>query len=230
MLVDGPFLHACLGMGISAIYERVSSVLQGGRVQMLVPPGVVEELEALGENFVQALRYAKSDKCRIMKTKRQTKKKMAKKEVAERSNAAEEQAVGGGVVHVSPSDAILELVGDMNEQGYVVATQDESLRRQLGGIPGCPLLYQSRAVIVMEAPSNASKATFERHEREKAGSMASLAESESLILKKFKKEKRNESVARDRGQPRKRLKKVAKAPNPLSCKASGAKQKQKPRK
>ncbi len=230
MLVDGTFLHACLSMGISAIYERVSSVLQGGRVQMLAPPGVVEELEALGENFVQALRYAKSDKCRIMKTQRQTKKK-TKRKVSEKSNAAEEeQVIGGGLANLSPLDAILELVGDTNEQGYVVATQDERLRRQLGVTPGCPLLYQSRAVIVMEAPSNASKAAFERHEREKAGSMASLAESESFILNNIRKEKRNESMAKDRGQPRKRLKKVAKAPNPLSCKVSAAKQKHKLRK
>ncbi len=228
VLVDGPFLHACLSMGISAISERVSSVLQGGGVQMLVPPGVVEELEALGEGFVGALRYARSDKCRIMKTRRQTKKK-AKREVLEGANAVEEQVVGGGVVRVSPSDAILELVGERNEQGYVIATQDESLRRQLGAIPGCPLLYQSRAIIVMEPPSGASRATFERHEREKAGSMASMAESESFILQRIKKENRREGVARDREQPRKRLKKVAKAPNPLSCKVSATK-KQKSRK
>ncbi len=220
VLVDGPFLHACLRMGISAISERVSSVLQGGRVQMLVPPGVVEELEVLGEGFVGALRYARSDKCRIVKTRRQTKKKKVKKEFIERDNAAEDQDAGGRVVRILPSDAILELVGERNEHGYIVATQDESLRRQLGGIPGCPLLYQSRAVIIMEPPSGASKATFERHEREKAGSIASLAESESSILQRIKKEKRRKAVERGREQPIKRLKKVAKAPNPLSCKVS----------
>ncbi len=229
VLVDGTFLHACLSMGISAISERVSSVLQGGGVQMLVPPGVVDELEAFGEGFVGALRYARSDKCRIVKTKRpMTKKKKAKREVLEGANAVEDQVAGGVVVRVSPSDAILELVGERNEQGYVVATQDENLRRQLGAIAGCPLLYQSRAVIVMGPPSAASKATFERHEREKAGSIASMAESESFILQRLKKEKRREAVARDREQPRKRLKKSAKAPNPLSCKVS-VKKKQKSR-
>ena len=42
--------------------------------------------------------------------------------------------------------------------------QDESLRVRLRRVPGCPLVFVSRTVLVMEQPSGKSKAEFEKAE------------------------------------------------------------------
>jgi hypothetical protein len=48
--------------------------------------------------------------------------------------------------------------GERNEDKYMVATQDGDLRASLRGVPSVGLILISRAVILMEPPSQASKA------------------------------------------------------------------------
>merc|ERR1712096_421283 len=45
---------------------------------------------------------------------------------------------------------ILQAVGASNAEKYVVATQDQTLRAELRRVPGTPLLYCNRSVLVME--------------------------------------------------------------------------------
>ena len=42
--------------------------------------------------------------------------------------------------------------------------QDEKLRVKLRRVPGCPLIYVSRTVLLMEQPSGKTKAEFEKSE------------------------------------------------------------------
>ncbi|KAF2234492.1 hypothetical protein EV356DRAFT_152392 [Viridothelium virens] len=54
-----------------------------------------------------------------------------------------------------------------NRHRYVVATQDGEARRRLREIPGVPLLYVKRSVLVMEPMSQGSMDVQEREERRK---------------------------------------------------------------
>ncbi|KAL9088772.1 MAG: hypothetical protein Q9165_006081 [Trypethelium subeluteriae] len=108
-----------------------------------------------------------------------------------------------------------------NRHKYVVATQDGEARRRLREIPGVPLLYVKRSVLIMEPMSQGSIDVQEREERKKfrAG------------LKGGRELKRKRDVGNDNGDtagdgtadasqtiepPRKKKSKGPKGPNPLS--------------
>ncbi|ANZ76327.1 BA75_03862T0 [Komagataella pastoris] len=59
----------------------------------------------------------------------------------------------------SPSECIEDVVvvDGKNKHRYVVATLNEDLRSALRGIPGVPLIYINRSVMIMEPLSKASK-------------------------------------------------------------------------
>ena len=44
----------------------------------------------------------------------------------------------------------------MNKYNYVVASQDEEVRTKLRGIPGVPLLYVKRSIMILEPMAEAS--------------------------------------------------------------------------
>ena len=47
-------------------------------------------------------------------------------------------------------------MGDDNLYNYIVATQDKELRSELRQIPGVPLLYINKSVVIFEPPSPAT--------------------------------------------------------------------------
>lgn len=54
-----------------------------------------------------------------------------------------------------------------NKHRYVVATQDADLRRRLREIPGVPLIYINRGVMIMEPMAGSTEAELAREERGK---------------------------------------------------------------
>ncbi|AMD20160.1 HCR010Cp [Eremothecium sinecaudum] len=62
--------------------------------------------------------------------------------------------------------SIVDIKGT-NQHRYVVATQDINIRRKLRSIPGVPLVYINRAVMVMEPLSTASAKASNQKEQEK---------------------------------------------------------------
>ncbi|QEU60364.1 Utp23 [Kluyveromyces lactis] len=58
-------------------------------------------------------------------------------------------------------------VNGKNKHRYVVATQDVEIRRRLRKIPGVPLVYMNRSVMVMEPLSNASEKVSREVEEQK---------------------------------------------------------------
>ncbi|KAE9989156.1 hypothetical protein EG328_000088 [Venturia inaequalis] len=54
-----------------------------------------------------------------------------------------------------------------NKHRYVVATQDQALRAQMRAIPGVPLIYINRSVMIMEPMADATATIREREERAK---------------------------------------------------------------
>jgi U3 small nucleolar RNA-associated protein 23 len=90
-----------------------------------------------------------------------------------------------------------------NKHRYILATQDEQLRSQMRLVPGVPMVYIRRAVMIMEPPSPATMDRREELERNKLGGGQTMG-------KRNREEVENE-------KPKKK-KKAVKEPNPLSVK------------
>lgn len=54
------------------------------------------------------------------------------------------------------AECISGIMGDTNRFNYCVATQSPALRKQLRKVPGVPILFEKRSIILLEPPSDAS--------------------------------------------------------------------------
>lgn len=111
------------------IPARLKRQLNNEKFTLLVPQSVITELQALGERVKEAFEFATGGECEVV-------------EVPE---------------DLSGSDGIKHLVGAKNAKRYFVATQDEKLKEHLRGIPGVPVFYMQRNVLIFESPSTASR-------------------------------------------------------------------------
>lgn len=83
----------------------------------------------------------------------------------------------------SPADCVAACVGSgRNKNRYIVATQDGALRERLRRVPGVPLIYINRSVIILEPPSPATLNMKDERERSKVG----LSPEEAVVLGKRK--------------------------------------------
>jgi U3 small nucleolar RNA-associated protein 23 len=55
----------------------------------------------------------------------------------------------------------------VNSHRYIVATQEPEIRSKMRSIPGVPLIYITRSIVLLEPMSGVSTDTRERAEREK---------------------------------------------------------------
>ncbi|BFZ53600.1 hypothetical protein PYCC9005_000628 [Savitreella phatthalungensis] len=141
----------------------------------------------------------------------------------------------GHIERAEEADAcVLECVGSRNKNRYVVATQDRALRAQLRDIPGVPLIYLNRSVLVMEPPSPATTVVKEQRENAARG----ITSEEKSLIKGTKRrraddgaeaggvddgEKRASDIGNNGGDPpKKRKRKGPPGPNPLSVKKKKA--------
>lgn len=122
---------------------------------------------------------------------------------------------------LDPSDCIESIVNvdGHNKHRYIVATQDAELRKKLRQVPGIPLVYMNRSVMVMEPLSKKSAQASEALESSKLTGGLNDARSAGI----------QSSAA---PEPKKR--KGPKEPNPLSVKKrkpdAGAKSAEAPKK
>ncbi|KAI9230606.1 MAG: Fcf1-domain-containing protein [Piptocephalis tieghemiana] len=101
------------------------------------------------------------------------------------------------------SECIASIIAKENKHHYCVASQNTKLRDQLRMVPGTPLLYINRAVLILEPPSPATTRAAEQAEKSKM----SASTTEIAQAKKLAGNKRKRKVTRS-------------APNPLSVKKS----------
>ncbi|CAM9597168.1 unnamed protein product [Ascophyllum nodosum] len=213
VILDGNFIHCCVSSNVD-IQQRIASVLQGAKLQLYVPQAARKELKALGTKFEKAYKFA-AGYCRALPSTAVEAPAAADSGDGEKSYVGADSGGGAGAGSDDPAEEIMASIGPDNARKYVVATQDEDLRLRLRRVPGCPLVYVSRTVLLMEQPSGRSKAVFEKAERKKVGG---TSEAEVKALDAIKRKEREEREKERMSQPRKRLKKRASAPNPLSCK------------
>ncbi|RIA85679.1 Fcf1-domain-containing protein [Glomus cerebriforme] len=120
-----------------------------------------------------------------------------------------------GCIHrhkpISSAECLLSIIEDNNPHNYCIATQNESLRERFRAVPGVPLLYINRSVLIIEPPSYATLQKAKQVENSKTH--ASVEELSFL-------KKANSDMAKKQAEavkPKKK-RKGPKEPNPLSCK------------
>lgn len=111
----------------------------------------------------------------------------------------------------APADCIRSIVDidGTNKHRYIVASQSTSLRRKLRRVPGVPLVFMNRSVMVMEPASDSTKRAAVLSEQAKL--KAGLNDSKVGYVEQHK----EETVAEE--QPKKKRKGPSE-PNPLSIK------------
>ncbi|KAF2397551.1 hypothetical protein EJ06DRAFT_154699 [Trichodelitschia bisporula] len=112
-----------------------------------------------------------------------------------------------------------------NKHRYVVATQDREVRTRMRQVPGVPLIYINRSVMIMEPMAEATEGVKQQleHQKFRAGIVPRHNKS---TLGKRKHDDEDDSTARVPTQdapipaprPTKKPKKGVKGPNPLSVK------------
>jgi U3 small nucleolar RNA-associated protein 23 len=138
VLLDGSFMHAACKSHI-ALHDLLEKLLMAD-VKLCTTHFVVRELKALGPAVDAALQKSKN----VMKLN-----------------------LGRAYENLSVLDGFKRLLSVDNQARYIVCTQDPELRAELRKIPGTPIMYLNRAVLVLEPPSTASKAKHRKLEAKK---------------------------------------------------------------
>lgn len=200
IILDGNFLAATVQQKVP-LFDRLHKLLQGSEFKIHTTRSALDELDALpGEMFQEARQFG-LDEC----------------EIIERCYIP-----GGAKKDSNPKQDIKALVRNNNTEGWFVATQDEDLSDKIRGYVNVPQLRLARAVLLLEAPSSASRkyALLEEKDKQMSGGGTMTHDERELIVKMKDAERKDleekEQLADDVGQQRRKRK--AKGPNPLSCK------------
>jgi U3 small nucleolar RNA-associated protein 23 len=108
-----------------------------------------------------------------------------------------------------------------NKHRYVVASNEKEVRAKMRSIPGVPLIYISKSVVLMEPMTSATENFREREEKSKFKQGLKGARKPDAGEKRKREDeddKEDKSIATDAQVPKKRRQKGPKQPNPLSMK------------
>ena len=108
-----------------------------------------------------------------------------------------------------------------NKHRYVVASNEKEVRAKMRSIPGVPLIYISKSVVLMEPMTSATEEHREREEKSKFKmGLKGQRKPDAGVKRKREdeEEKDDKSVATEAQVPKKRRQKGPKQPNPLSMK------------
>ncbi|OUM67444.1 hypothetical protein PIROE2DRAFT_40025 [Piromyces sp. E2] len=177
IIVDGNFIKVAQNSRLD--YKSMLQETVVGKTRIMTTNCVINELRTLGEDFMGAALAAK---------------RLEKRRCTHGGNP------------VNAADCIKEIIGDTNQFNYCVATQDLNLRDYLRRIPGIPLIYINRSVMILEPPSPATTNKVKEIEYNKT----IPTNYENTIIKN------NTDTPEEAPKPKKR--KGPKQPNPLSCK------------
>lgn len=147
VIVDGNFLNVCKNMKLDP-RESLHQVLMG-EVKLMTTYCVCAELRSLGTDFVYVADLAKSlEKRRCTHTTQISAKECIL------------SIIGNELINVI-------MKGDENKYNYCIATQDADLRESLRLIPGTPLVYANKSVVILEPLSESSRLKIREQEIEK---------------------------------------------------------------
>ncbi|KAF8640330.1 hypothetical protein AX17_000002 [Amanita inopinata Kibby_2008] len=173
VLVDSTMCSAAIELKFD-LARQLASVLQG-EVKPMITQCCIHELYLQGKSMQPAVDLAKT---------------------FERRKCNHREAIPG-------DECVLSVIGESNKHRYVVATQSHFLRVKLRPIPAVPLLHITRAVLILEPPSDATvKAKQDVEEEALHAPVSDKSLIESSVPEKPAKKKRT----------------GPKGPNPLSMK------------
>ena len=242
VILDGNFLAAAIRQKVP-LYDRISKTLQKTEFTFYVTRSALDELASLPGKLFQEARQFGLDECEIIERDAIPRKKRIGKKDGEANGEADgdndekdrKEEDRSCPSLGEPGEDIRLLVTDgTNRQGYFVGTQDEALSDTLRGLPYIPQLRLSRGVLLLEAPSSASRRQATSQERSKmisGGGLATREEKEMVSAIRGKERaarKRKADEARKASgegggrEYAKRMKKKAKGPNPMSCRKAKA--------
>ena len=208
MILDGNFIYAAIKVKLD-IKERLEKLLQGETVRLFVLKSVLTELNAVGPKAAEAFKFAKTF-CTVIdddafageETPAERLVACLRKQAKDRSSSS----------------------SSSSSKNYFVATQDKDLRARLAAIPGVPIIYMNKVVLVLEPPSSQSKETSLEIEATKE----SLTPLEAEVLEKVNKRAKGVNIvggefaaARsvdDSSTTQERRKRKATGANPLASK------------
>ncbi|TKA53688.1 hypothetical protein B0A53_03730 [Rhodotorula sp. CCFEE 5036] len=197
LLADAEFVRSCVTQKMD-IMARLHDVLQGA-VKPMITQCCIQALYDAGEEAKEAVEAAKGFE------RRKCNHFKARKQ----------------------DECMLAMAGEQNKNRYVFATQSLPLRESLRAVPGSPIIYIARSVMLLEAPSNQTLAKKRRMEESK---LHVSAEELALITSKpvpaaAPKESENtvgegedDSAASAEPPQKKKKRKGPPGPNPLSVK------------
>lgn len=203
VILDGNFIAASIKQKVP-LFERLQKLLGTNEFTIYITRSALNELAALPGELFQSARQFGLDEC----------------EIIEPTQNAQENKQDQNDDVSSPSAHIISLVKDNNPQGYFVATQDEELSNKLREMVFVPQMRLVRAVLILEAPSAASRRHAMYNERNKQSTGGGLmTQDEKELVQKMKQKLRDDAKKlKDASAPIERRKQKAKGPNPLSCK------------
>ncbi|WOL18935.1 rRNA-processing protein [Canna indica] len=205
VLCDGTFIHHLLQHRLTPADDVLAHLL-GARALLFTTRCIIGELRSLGESHSEALEAAQE-----LITAR-----------CDHEN------------RVSALVCVESVIGETNSEHFFVATQDVDMRKKFREVPGVPVIYGLRNSLFIEQPSSKQK-EFVKSTEEKRLHM-NEAEYLKLHKKNLKDEMANnsENDMAEEPQVRKNIstakrmlgvaekskfkRKMAKGPNPLSCK------------
>jgi len=178
VLLDGTFCQSAVTQKLD-VRERISSYIDS-EVTCCTTSCIIAELEKLGDSTYHAKLSAK---------------KLQMRHCEHRENP------------VSAVECIKSLINKPEKGRFFVGTQDEELKTHLRKVPGIPLFYIHKNIIVLDKPS---KVTMDKIDEISSARMeVPVSEKPSTI---------NVEVKTKSSLPRTRQKRKSKGPNPLSCK------------
>ncbi|ETV90375.1 hypothetical protein H310_14829 [Aphanomyces invadans] len=183
VLLDGNFIAMCIKMHVD-IAVRLPTFLQTNNCTYFVTRAVLDELKLLSDNADMRAAWEAASSF----------------EVVEGDPDATNDA----------TNSMLAAIGSRNDRKFIVATQETELRSQLRRVPGVPLIYLNRSVLVFEDMSEATLRISRKDDHAKA---AKLNAGEKRKLEAVA-----SSTVREAPEKKSRLVKRAKGPNPLSVK------------
>ncbi|KAG2499800.1 hypothetical protein HYH03_002096 [Edaphochlamys debaryana] len=224
VLLDGNFIHATKAINMSDLATHLPKLL-GGTCKLYTTKCVTQELFGMGGDFRSSALAARGFQLHKCQHHGGGGGGGGEEDAEEEAGEGEE---GGGKKRakkskgcVAAADCIRAAIGNRNEQHWFVATQDSALRRALGQIPGCPLVFATVNGVHLETPSEVTKQKAKRDEEATRALPRHERAAEPMLAEAALAELRREGRAAQGPGPstsaRFRRNK-AKGPNPLASK------------
>jgi rRNA-processing protein FCF1 len=152
VLLDGNFIFAALKFKLPII-DRLKAMLQGCDFRLYALQSAYDELVKAGKSCLESAEFLQEN-CIKLDDKTVPGANAGEKLLAFLGKYVSKFAFCG---HIVFADSNSKDIHSKGHKHFFVATQDRESRLAVNRMPGIPTMYLSQVVLVMEAPSDASR-------------------------------------------------------------------------